>query len=92
MKFRKNGFKPLSDPPERIVVEIVGGSDRPEGPPGTKGPQARRAPTPEGPPGLKGPQAQRAPRPEGLPGPKGLQARRASMPKGPPGSFVVLPF
>ena len=32
-KFEK-GLKQLSDPPERILVEIVGGSDRPKGPPG----------------------------------------------------------
>ena len=67
-------MKQFSDLPKRIVVERVGGSDRPEGPPGTKGPQAQRAPTPEGPPGLKGPHARRASRPEGLPSPKGLQA------------------
>ena len=30
----EKGLKQLSDPPKRIVVEIVGGSDRPERPPG----------------------------------------------------------
>ena len=58
-------MKQLSDPPERIVFEIVGGSDRPKGPPGPKGLQARRASRPEGPPGPKGLQAQRASRPKG---------------------------
>ena len=29
----EKGLKQLSDPPERIVVEIVGGSDRPKKPP-----------------------------------------------------------
>ena len=37
-------MKQHSDPPERIVVEMVGGSARPEGPPGLKGLQAQRAP------------------------------------------------
>ena len=30
----EKGLKQLSDPPKRIVVEMVGGSDRPKGPPG----------------------------------------------------------
>ena len=30
----EKGLKQLSDLPERIVVEIVGGNDRPKGPPG----------------------------------------------------------
>ena len=34
-------MKQLSDPPKRIVVEMVGGSDRPEGPPSPKGLQPR---------------------------------------------------
>ena len=37
-KIRKK--KPLSDPPKRIVVEMVGGSDRPEWSLGPKGLQA----------------------------------------------------
>ena len=37
-------MKQHSDPPERIVVEMVGYSDRPEGPPGPKGTQAQVAP------------------------------------------------
>ena len=50
-------MKQLSDPPKRIVVEMVGGSDRPKGPSGPKVPQAGRAYRPERPPGLKGLQA-----------------------------------
>ena len=64
----------LSDPPERIVVKMVGGSDRPEGSLGPQGLQACRASRPEGPPGPKGLLARRASRPEGPPGPRGLQA------------------
>ena len=37
-------MKQHSDPPERIVVELVGGSARPKGPLGPKGTQAQRAP------------------------------------------------
>ena len=76
----ENGLKQLSDPSDRIVVGIVGGSDRPAGPPGVQGFQACRASRPAGPPGLQGLQAHRASRPTGLQGPKGLQAQRASRP------------
>ena len=62
-------MKQLSDPPKRIDVEMVGGSDRPKGPPGPKGLQAQRDSRPEGPLGLQ------ASRPKGLPGLKGLQAQ-----------------
>ena len=67
----------LSVSVKRIVVEMVDGSDRPKGPPGPKGLQARRASRPKD---------------KGTPGPKGLQAQRATRPEGPPGSFAVLPF
>ena len=50
-KLKKQEKLKLSDPPERIVVEMVGGSDRPKGPPGLKGLQAQRASRLEGPPG-----------------------------------------
>ena len=38
----EKGLNQLSDPPERIVVEMLGGSDRPKGPPSPKGPPACR--------------------------------------------------
>ena len=73
-------MKQLSDPAKRIVVEMVGASDRPKGPPGPKGLRAQRASIPKGPPGPKGsrpggPEAQRTPRPEGPPGHFAVLAR-----------------
>ena len=91
IKNQEKGLKQLFDPPERIVVEMVGGNDRP---PGSKGLQAQRASRPEGPPGLKGLQALGASRPEGPLGPlihlKGLQPQGDSCPKGPPGPLIHL--
>ena len=56
----------LSDPLKRIVVEMVGGSDRPTGPPGLQGLLAHRAFGPAGPPGLQSLRARRASRPKSL--------------------------
>ena len=53
IKKTKSGKKG-SDLPKRIEVEMVGGSDRPGGPPGLKGLQVRWASMLEGPPGPKG--------------------------------------
>ena len=68
-------LKQLSDPPKRIVVEMVGGGDMPKGPSGPKGFRAQMTSRPEGPPGLRAssPRASspRASRPEGL---NGLEA------------------
>ena len=67
-------MKQLSDPLKRIVVEMVASSDRPAGPPGPKGLQARRASMPKNFHHPKCLQARRASMP------KNFQARRASRP------------
>ena len=71
---KEKGLKQLSDPPEKILVEMVGGSDRPAVPPAPQGLQAQMASKPGGPSG-----------PEGLQALKGLQAQRVSRPGGPRG-------